>query len=316
MPRIRRLPSLTQLRHLAAVAEHRHFGRAAEACFVTQSSLSASIKELETLLGKVLIERTRRLVMVTPLGETVAARGLRMLTQAEDIVDLVRASAAPLSGALRLGVIPTIAPFLLPRVLPAIQTAHPELKLYLREDTTARLIDGLGKGDLDLLLIAFPFDVGGLETLVFADDPFWVAFARDAEYGTKERLTVADLKGGEMILLEEGHCLRDHVLGAGTGQRRPAPAHFGATSVMTLVQMVDNGLGLTLLPKMALDAGITRGTRVEVRPFEGTRASRQIGFAWRPSSPRKDEFTLLSGFFRDELATPLPPKPKPKPKPL
>jgi len=306
---MRRLPSLTQLRHLVAVAEVGHFGRAAEACFITQSSLSASIKELETALGRVLIERTRRRVMVTPLGDAVVARARGLLRGAEDIVDLVQAAGAPLTGPLRLGVIPTIGPFLLPRVLPAIRGVHPSLKIYLREDTSAKLIEGLKKGDLDLALLAFPYDVDGLESYVFADDPFWVAFTKDAGYGAKERLTYADLGADEMILLEEGHCLRDHALGIG-GKRRPQAADFGATSMMTLVQMVDNGLGVTLLPKMAVDAGLTRGTGVQVRPLEGARAQRRIGFCWRPSSPRKEEYRLFSDFFRDELATPLSPKQK------
>jgi len=308
---MKRLPSLTQLRHLVAVAEHHHFGRAAEACFVTQSSLSASIKELETGLGKILIERTRRSVMVTPLGQDVVARARNLLRGAEDIVDLVGAADTPLSGLLRLGTIPTIGPFVLPRVLGDIRKAHPALKLYLREDTSARLIDSLGKGDLDLIMIAFPYDVGGLETLVFADDPFWVAFSQGKDYAAKERLTGADLAAEEMILLEEGHCLRDHALDAGGGKRRPLLADFGATSLMTLVQMVENGLGITILPKMAIDAGLVRGTAIQVRPYEGSRGARKIGFAWRPSSPRAKEFRLLSDFFRDELATPLTPKKKP-----
>ncbi len=308
---MKRLPSLTQLRHLVAVAEHGHFGRAAEACFVTQSSLSASIKELETGLGKILIERTRRSVMVTPLGESVVARAQDLLRGAEDIVDLVGAADTPLSGPLRLGTIPTIGPFVLPRVLGDIRKAHPALKLYLREDTSARLINSLGKGDLDLIMIAFPYDVGGLETLVFADDPFWVAFSQGKDYAAKERLTGADLATEEMILLEEGHCLRDHALESFGGKRRPAPADFGATSLMTLVQMVENGLGITILPKMAIDAGLVRGMAVQVRPYEGSRGARKIGFAWRSSSPRAEEFRLLSDFFRDELATPLTSKKKP-----
>jgi len=308
---MKRLPSLTQLRHLVAVAEHNHFGRAAEACFVTQSSLSASIKELETGLGKILIERTRRSVMVTPLGQDVVARARDLLRGAEDIVDLVGAADMPLSGPLRLGTIPTIGPFVLPRVLGDIRKAHPALKLYLREDTSARLINSLGKGDLDLIMIAFPYDVGGLETLVFADDPFWVAFSQGKDYAAKERLTGADLGAEEMILLEEGHCLRDHALESFGSKRRPSPADFGATSLMTLVQMVENGLGITVLPKMAIDAGLVRGAAVQVRPYEGGGGSRKIGFAWRPSSPRAEEFRLLSDFFRDELATPLTSKKKP-----
>ena len=158
-----------------------------------------------------------------------------------------------------------------------------------------------------MLLIAYPYPTPGLETHAFADDPFWVAFPRGHAHAAKERLTGADLEGEEVLLLEEGHCLRDHALSACD----TATAEFQASSLHTLVQMVDNGLGLTLLPKMAIDAGIARGTRVEARPLEGKGAARQIGFAWRPSSPRKAEFALLAEFLRDELATPLPPHSNP-----
>lgn len=305
MSRVKALPTLKQLRHLIAVADRRHFGRAAEACLVTQSSLSASIKELEATLGAVLLERTRRSVMPTPLCAQVVDRARRVLTEVGDIVDLVAASGARLGGTVRLGVIPTIAPFLLPRVLPALRRAHPELWLYLREETSARLIDALAGGELDLVLLAFPYPTVALETHVFAEDPLLVAFPKGHAYARRERLVAADLEGEELLLLEDGHCLRDHALGACGGGGDAAG--FQASSLHTLVQMVDNGLGLTLLPKMAIDAGIARATRLAVRPLDGTGTTRRIGFAWRASSPRADGFALLAGFFRDELGTPLVP---------
>jgi LysR family hydrogen peroxide-inducible transcriptional activator len=307
MAEFKHLPSLTQLRHLVAVADHGHFGRAAAACFITQSSLSASIKELETVLGKVLIERTRRSVMMTPLGEETVSRARKVLTDVEEIVDLVNASGDPLMGSLRLGVIPTIGPFLLPRVLPALRRAYPGLKLYLREEQSARLIDALGSGNLDLLLLAFPYPADGFETYLFADDPFWVAFPKGHRYASKERVMSTDLEGEKLLLLEEGHCLRDHALSACSLTGEISAAEFQASSLHTLVQMVDNGLGLTLLPKMAIDAGIAKATRVQMRPMEGKGISRQIGFVWRISWPRKEEFVLLAKFFRDELGTPLSP---------
>ncbi|NQV84478.1 MAG: hydrogen peroxide-inducible genes activator [Rhodospirillales bacterium] len=307
MTTYRPLPTLTQLRHLIAVADHGHFGHAAEACFITQSSLSASIKELETTLGRVLVERTRRSVMMTPLGLDVVRRARKAVVDVGDIVDLVHAAGAVLSGPLRLGVIPTIAPFLLPRVMRAIGKAHPELKLYLREEQTARLIEGLGAGDLDLLLMAFPYSTDGLETAVFADDPFWVAFPKGHWCAAKERVSILDLKTEELMLLGEGHCLRGHALGLHARGATISTGDFQASSLQTLMQMVDNGLGLTVLPKMAIDAGITRGTGVQVRPLEGTIISRQIGFAWRAASSRRADFARLGEFFRDELATPLSP---------
>jgi LysR family hydrogen peroxide-inducible transcriptional activator len=305
MASFKRLPTLTQFRHLIAVARHCHFGRAAQACFITQSSLSASIKELEVILGKTLIERTRRTVMMTELGLETVRRAKEVLRDVEDVVDLVGAAGAPLSGTLRMGVIPTIAPFLLPRVLPTLRHAHPDLKLYLSEKQSAPLLDDLAAGELDLLLLAFPYNCENLTTLLFADDPFWVAFPKGHFPAARERLSGHDLEGENLLLLGEGNCLRDHAISACGLAEQFQGADFQATSLHTLVQMVEGGLGLTLLPKMAIDAGIARSTGLQLRPMEGKTLGRHIGFAWRKSSPRSDEFTLLAEFFRDELATPL-----------
>ena len=298
-------PTLRQLRHFLSLAAHCHFGRAAEACFITQSSLSASIKELETMLGRVLIERTRRSVMMTALGLDVVRRARKAVVDVGDIVDLVSAAGGVLSGPLRLGVIPTIAPFLLPRVMGAVRKAHPELKLYLREEQTARLLKDLRAGDLDLLLMAFPYSTEDLETLVFADDPFWVAFPKGHWCGSKERVSIADLEAEQLMLLGEGHCLRDHALGLRARKAAVSIGEFQASSIQTLVQMVDNGLGVTVLPKMAVDAGILRGLKLDFRPFSSPGASRRIALVWRKSSHREEEFRLLGDFLRDELATPL-----------
>lgn len=303
MTLLKRLPSLIQLRHLVAIADHGHFNSAAEATLVTQSTVSASIRELEALLGTTLIERTKRTVRLTPLGQEVTARAREILRDTGDLVDLAEASGKPLTGTLRLGVIPTIAPFLLPRVLPALRRAWPDLKLYLREDKSARLIESLNGGDLDLLVLAFPFATPNLETHIFAEDPFWLAFPRAHPLRSKERILASDLGKDALLMLEEGNCLRDHILSVG---KNLSASDYEATSLHTMVQMVDNGLGLTVLPKMAIDAGLLKGTKVEARPLEGRNSVRTIGFAWRKSSPRVPDFRLLSDFFRDELATPLP----------
>ncbi len=299
------LPTLKQMRHLVAVAEHGHFGRAAESCFVTQSTLSASIKELESVLGSVLIERTRRSVRMTPLGEEVAARARQVLREVEDIVDLVAAAGEPLSGDLRLGVIPTIGPYLVPRVMPILRHDYPSLRLYLREDQTARLLERLAAGDLDAVLLALPYRTEGMKTLVIADDPFFVACPGGHPFEDLERVTPDDLVGEDLLLLEEGHCLRDHALSAchlEPGDTRKD--EFRATSLHTLVQMVDSGLGLTLLPRMALDAGVLEGTRIVVRPLAGPDASRRIGLVWRGSSSRAREFALLGDLLGNELDVP------------
>ena len=303
------LPTLKQLRHLVAVAEQEHFGRAAESCFVTQSTLSASIKEMETILGTTLIERTKRSVMMTPLGLEVVERARAVLRDVEDIVDLVAGKGEPLSGNLRMGVIPTISPFLLPRVMPKLRKAHRDLRLYLREDQTARILEKLGQGDLDLVLIALPYPMEGIETLTVADDPFFVAFPRGHQFEGREFIPTEDLVSEDLLLLEEGHCLREHALSA--CQLVAAPRRedgFQATSLYTLVQMVEGGLGITLLPKMAIDAGLLQGTKLMIRPMDGSAVSRDIGLAWRKSSSRAHEFRMLGEILQEELATPPMPK--------
>ncbi|MBR9973100.1 hydrogen peroxide-inducible genes activator [Magnetospirillum sulfuroxidans] len=290
---MRPLPTLRQLRYLTALAEHLHFGRAAEACLATQSTLSAGLQELETILGVTLVERTKRKVMLTPLGEDVVVRARVVLRGAEDIADLAAASTEALSGPLRLGVIPTIAPYLLPQVLPHLRQVHPNLRLYLREDLTARLLERLATGDLDAALIALPWVSGEIETVHIADDAFVLACPPGHALAARPNLRAADLIGQDLLLLEEGHCLRDHALSA---CHLPGPAKGEGvlgTSLATLVQMVANGLGITLLPEMAVKSGVLAGTEVVTRPLMDA-GSRGIGLAWRPSSPRKAEFRLLA----------------------
>lgn len=291
------LPTLRQLRYLVALAEHRHFGRAAETCLATQSTLSAGLQELENLLGVVLVERTKRKVMLTPIGEEVVARAHAVLRGAEEIADLAAAAAEPLSGPLRLGVIPTIGPYLLPRVLPRLRASHPALRLYLREDLTARLLERLGTGDLDVVLVALPYHAPELETLEVAEDPFVLACPPGHPLATKPHLRSADLIGQDLLLLEEGHCLRDHALAA---CHLPGPAKGEGvlgTSLATLVQMVANDLGVTLLPRMAVECGVLAGTDLVTRPIADA-GSRGIGLAWRPSSPRKADFQALAEVLR------------------
>ncbi|MBC7953228.1 MAG: LysR family transcriptional regulator [Rhodospirillaceae bacterium] len=289
------LPTLRQLRYLVALAEHRHFGRAAETCLATQSTLSAGLQELENLLGVILVERTKRKVMLTPLGEEIVARARLVLRGAEDIADLATASAEPLSGPLRLGVIPTIGPYLLPRVLPALRDAYPNLRLYLREDLTARLLERLSSGDLDAVLIALPYDSPEMESMVVSEDPFMLACPPGHALAAKAQIYSADLMDADLLLLEEGHCLREHALAA---CHLPGPGKNGGimgTSLATLVQMVANNLGVTLLPQMAVQGGVLAGTNLLTRPLADA-GNRLIGLAWRPSSPRKAEFRALGDF--------------------
>jgi LysR family hydrogen peroxide-inducible transcriptional activator len=291
------LPTLRQLRYLVALAEHRHFGRAAEACLATQSTLSAGLQEVETLLGAALVERTKRKVALTPLGEEVVARARVVLRGAEEIAELTAAAGCePLSGPLRLGIIPTIGPYLLPRVLPALRQDHPNLRLYLREDLSARVLERLTSGDLDLVLLALPYaDAEGLELLALGTDPFVVACPPNHPLAAKTQVASADLHDVELLLLEEGHCLRDHALAACHLPRPARGEGVLATSLTTLVQMVACGLGVTLIPQMAVESGILAGTNLVTRPLADG-GSRGIGLAWRPSSPRKASFTALAQF--------------------
>lgn len=296
------LPTLKQLRYLVAVAETRHFGRAAEACFVTQSTLSAGIQELESTLGATLVERTKRRVMLTPLGAEIAERARAILSQAEDLAALAGAAGKPLTGLLRLGAIPTIGPYLLPRVLPALRRAYPDLQLYLREDQTARLLEQLAGGHLDVALLALPFDVGDLETRVIGEDRFWVACPPGHRLVNQPQVDAADLAGEHLLLLEDGHCLRDHALAACRLRDAGKAGEFQATSLYTLVEMVAAGFGLTLLPGLAVESGLMKDCEVALRPLSGPGAGRQIALAWRRSSPRRAEFDLLARALAGPLA--------------
>jgi LysR family transcriptional regulator, hydrogen peroxide-inducible genes activator len=288
------LPSLRHLRHLTALDEHGHFGRAAAASNVTQSTLSASIKELEDLLETVLVDRTKRRVALTPIGVETAERARRILREVEELVQATNAARDPLSGTLRLGSIPTIGPYLLPRVLPGLREAYGRLKLYLVEDFTDRLIESLHRGQLDMVLLALPHDCGDVETQILFEDPFVVALPRQHVLVDEVHIEAKRLPAEELLLLKDGHCLRDHALAACHLADRRLTERFEATSLATLVQMVDNGLGITLLPALAVDAGILFGTNLAIRPLRADEPARKIGLAWRRGTGRRDEFRLLA----------------------
>jgi len=288
------LPSLRQLRYLATLADKLNFRAAAEACFVTQSTLSAGIKELESQLGTQLVERDKRSVRLTPAGEEAVERGRRLIAEAGDLVETVRAAKAPLSGPLRLGAIPTVAPFLLPRALPPLRSRYPRLRLFLREDLTARLLEQLRAGDLDAALIALPYDMGELELRRLYRDEFRFVARRDHPLAALKKVPVERLEPAEVILLEEGHCLRDHAIEA-CGRSRGKEG-IEATSLPTLLQMVEGGLGVTLLPETALAAGILSGTKLVARSFATRVPAREIVLAARPSSARRRDLDLLADF--------------------
>ena len=291
------LPTVKQLQYLVALRRFGHFGKAADACFVTQSTLSAGLRELETLLGTTLVERTRRVVRFTALGEKIADKAVSVLRETEELAEMARAQGRPLHGDLRMGVIPTIAPFLLPTMLPRLRQQWPELKLYLREETSSAACEALHRGQLDCVLLALPFACGDVDSTALFEDPLFVAYPR-GEAPDEPSIDAAEIDERRLLLLEDGHCLKDHALSACNRPELRANAEMMGTSLHTLVQMVDNGLGLTFVPGMAIEAGLLTGTRVDARPLRSDHPYRRISLIWRKSSPREAEFKMLATTLR------------------
>ncbi len=296
------LPTIRQLQYLKVLSEQGAFGRAAEAAHVTQPTLSAGIQELEKILGAPVVDRGRAGVILTAVGEEALRRAQVILNEAEELMQAAKSAGKPFTGRFRLGVIPTIAPYLLPRALPALRGRFPDLRLFLREDLTQRLLTGLKAGQLDAALIALPFDTTGLGWAHVSDDELLAAAPEDHPWARAARVTPKAEDTGDLILLEDGHCLRDHVLAA-CGLKPPRASDdeegFAATSLATLVQMVGSGLGVTFLPAMAVEAGLTRAVPVVVRPLAVDRPSREIVVVWRAGSSRAGEGRLLAEVLRD-----------------
>ncbi|MCC6887356.1 MAG: hydrogen peroxide-inducible genes activator [Hyphomicrobiales bacterium] len=291
--------TLRQLRYLAALAEHRHFGRAADACAVTQPALSMQVRELERLLDAPLVERRPGEVILTAVGRDVVARGRDILAAARDLMDAARHVNQVLSGGLSLGVIPTIAPYVLPLILPKLQQRHPKLRIELRETQTRILLDELARGALDVVLLALPVAHDDIETLELFHDPFVLAVPADHPQARTSEIDASDIDRERLILLEEGHCLRDQALAlcahAGSGA-----IGLGATSLATVMQLVANGYGITLLPQVAV-AVEARDERVRLVHLTPPAPGRTVGLAWRRTSPRKADFAALGQLIRDTL---------------
>ena len=295
---MKRLPTMKQLQYLVALADTQHFGRAAERCNITQSTLSAGIRDLESVLGTAVAERSNRHVLMTRVGTNIAGRAKALLREAEEVMEIASADRTPMTGEMRLGVIPTIGPFLLPRVLPALRERFPGLTVYLREEQTVPLLARLEEGEVDAALIALPCETGDLAVEDILEDEFLFACNGSHALAGTEEVSREALEGEPLMLLEEGHCLRGHALdvcGAGNTQAR---AQFEASSLHTLVQMVAAGIGVTLVPRIAVEARIDRGTGISLAPLAAP-ASRRIGLAWRRTSLRAEEFRLLAGALRE-----------------
>jgi LysR family hydrogen peroxide-inducible transcriptional activator len=295
------LPSLQQLRFLCALAEQCHFGRAAESCAVTQSTLSGGIKELEARLGVTLFERSPRQVMLTPLGKEIVTRAQRLLVDAEELVGWARNAREPLSGPLRFGVIPTIGPYVLPSLLPHLGAALPKLKLYVREAPTAVLLDKLAGGELDILLVAIPYELGDVEALEVTKDPIVVAMPRNHPLRHHKVISRDDLALERLLLIEDGHCLRSHSLQACRIVDPVRNEVFQATSLRMLVQMVAAELGITLMPQIAVDSELASTRNVVIRPLSPDEPFRTLVLAWRPTTSRGAEFRMLGNLIRECL---------------
>ncbi len=290
-----RIPTVKQIQYFLALAEHEHFGRAAAASFVSQSAFSAAIKELEATLGVQLVDRTNRSVTVTAMGQRIAAQGRHCVEALEELVEIAQGQRNPLEGELRLGVIPTIAPFLLPTLLPLLRQRYPKLRALLTEAQTVPLHESLLNGELDVLLLALPFELRGTETKALFDDRFLLAFRDGTTLIDAERYRLESVPAESVLLLGEGHCLRGHALEAcrlrGTEKLSPV----SATSLLTLVEMVDADLGITFLPEMSLGSTLLAHTQLRLQPIPGG-GERTIGLAWRKGSARAAEFALLGEF--------------------
>jgi LysR family hydrogen peroxide-inducible transcriptional activator len=292
------MPTLKQLRYLLALSQHRHFGRAAKACAITQPALSMQIQELEAELGAPLVERRPGEVILTDIGREVARRAGQVLAATRDLEEFARHRGRLLCGQLRFGVIPSLAPYVLPKILPALQRQYPELRMELRETQTKVLTEELLHGELDAVMMALPAEGEEIETVALFDDPFLLAVPASDQRPLHVRVSAQDIDQERLILLEEGHCLRDQALEYCSNGRRDVS--LGATSLATVMQMVANGYGITLLPQVAAEVE-ARDERVKLLRFADPAPGRTIGLAWRRSSPRKTDFIALGRLITETL---------------
>jgi len=298
------LPTLRQLQYLTAVIELKHFGQAAERCFVTQSTLSAGIQDLENLLGITLLERTNRKVLPTAIGLEISQQAQTILSLSADLLDLAQAEKNPLSGRIRIGLIPTISPFLLPKVLPAVRKNLPELELVLIEDQSDRLLEQLEVGNIDIAVLALPFNLRGFKHKVFAQEQFWVALPKGHRLSKQKTIKPTQLPTDELLLLKEGHCLREHALSACNLPITTRRMSVQGTSLYTLIEMVAGGSGITLVPEIALKSEMLNHAEICLRPLEGTnnKPMRELGLVWRASYRRHETLALLDQTLRAALS--------------
>lgn len=291
-------PTIKQLRYFISLCDEEHFGRAAALCFVSQSAFSAAIQDLETALDMQLVDRTNRQVTITAIGQEIETQARLCLRDVESLVELAGQRRMPLSGPLRMGIIPTIAPFLLPKLLPQLRKTYPDLRLYLTEDQTDRIHAKLLGGDLDVLILALPYELRSVETLGLFKDKFCLAARLGTGSVDPENYRFNRLQSESILLLEDGHCMRDHALAACRVRNTEKVSRFSASSLLTLVEMVDADLGITFLPEIARGSSLLKNTRVRMYPLNDN-SFRTIGLVWRKGSARREEFELLGNFIRE-----------------
>lgn len=291
------LPTIKQLRYFIALDKYRHFGKAARACFVSQPAFSVAIQELESTLNVQLVDRTNKNVTITHSGKEVAEQARLVIRDLEGLVELAKENQLPLSGQLNLGVIPTIAPFLLPGLLPKLRKSYPKLELYLTEDQTDRVYASLMNGDLDVILIALPYELKSVETMTLFRDHFYLACRKDTKLIDPDNYSIEQLPQESVLLLEDGHCMRDHALSACKIRNQDKISHVAASSLLTLLQMVDADLGVTFIPEMALGSSMLKNTQVKTWSIKPP-SYREIGLVWRKGSMRTSEFKLLGEFIK------------------
>ena len=289
-----KFPSLKQLHYIVTLFETRHFGEAAKRCFVSQSTLSSGVQNLEELIGCQLIERDNKSLVFTSTGEDVVARSRELLARSQDLMELSNCTGDGMEGQLRVGCIPTIAPFLLCDLVQEVNRLHPNLNLLLREDTTTNLLAALRNGEMDVLILALPVEINGMHSRVVGRDAFKMVISRNQAEQVTTPLRYADLPDESVFLLEKEHCLTDHAVSACKLTTKEKINPFTATSLHTLVQMVANGLGTTFIPQMAIDHGLLHNQNLVVVDPPGQEAYRKIGLVWRPTSSRTRTFERLA----------------------
>jgi len=293
-------PTFRQLKYLVSISKELHFGKAAKECFVSQSTLSSGIQELEKLLNIKLVERTKRTVFLTTLGKEIAKKAESINIEMNDVLDLAKSAQKHMSGETRLGIIPTIAPYLLPKLMPKIRKKYPNLDLKLVEDQTANILNMLYSGNLDLVLMAMPYKTDNLNTQLIKKDYFHVAVPSQSSLANKikKSLSNKDISDTNMLLLDEGHCLREHALEACSKETKQKVDAFKATSLLTLVQMVDNNSGITLLPDIVVNSELLKNSKIKILDYENNKNYREIVLCWRVSTPRSNEFFEFTKFLR------------------